>query len=293
MFSAGSSKIMTISKSAPPNKRTALSNLAVRTLSGVPLMILVFVCIYLGDEPWILFIGLASVVGMLEFYALAQNQPEMGFTQVGIPATLMILLGVQYEWAWLVIGALVFGLVGGILTAMGLGASFQRALKQGGMTLAGLVYVALPLALTLVLRHRLGFWGVMLALMITMATDTFAYFGGRTWGRTPMAPKISPKKTMEGLVVGLIFGTLFTLGVLAFMDKLTWASTGLAILGPPLAVFGDLWESWLKRHYNVKDSHLPNLNIIPGHGGVLDRADSLLLVTPFVVAYLAVIGLLN
>jgi len=270
-----------------------LSNLAVRILSGVPLMLLAFFCLYLGDEPWALFIGLASVVGMLEFYALAKDRPEMGFTQVGVPASLMVLLGVQYEWPWLVVMALVLGLTGGIVAGMSLGAPFQRALWQGGMTLAGLVYVALPLALTLVLRHRLGFWGVMLALIITIANDSFAYFGGRLWGRTPMAPQISPKKTVEGLVVGLIFGTLFTLGVLGLMDKLTWASVGLALLGPPLAVFGDLWESWLKRYYNVKDSHLPNLNIIPGHGGVLDRADSLLLVAPFVVVYLGVIGLLN
>lgn len=286
-------KMVNASHSSPPSKRKMLSNLAVRILSGVPLMLLAFFCLYLGDEPWALFIGLASVVGMLEFYALAKDRPEMGFTQVGVPASLMVLLGVQYEWPWLVVMALVLGLTGGIVAGMSLGAPFQRALWQGGMTLAGLVYVALPLALTLVLRHRLGFWGVMLALIITIANDSFAYFGGRLWGRTPMAPQISPKKTVEGLVVGLIFGTLFTLGVLGLMDKLTWASVGLALLGPPLAVFGDLWESWLKRYYNVKDSHLPNLNIIPGHGGVLDRADSLLLVAPFVVVYLGVIGLLN
>jgi phosphatidate cytidylyltransferase len=270
-----------------------LSNMAVRALVGVPLMLLAFVCVYLGDWPWALFIGVASVVGMLEFYALAQDRPEMGFTQIGVPATLIILLGVQYELPWLVIGALVFGFVSGTAMAIGLGATIQQATRQGGMTLGGLLYVALPLALTLLLRHRMGFGGVILPLFITMSTDTFAYLGGRLWGRTPMAPKISPKKTMEGLVIGLIFGTALTILVLAVMQKLTWASSVLAVIGPVLAVLGDLWESWLKRIYNVKDSHLPNLNIIPGHGGVLDRADSLLLVSPFVVVYLSIIGLLN
>lgn len=284
---------MTASKSVPPTKRVTLSNLVVRTLVGIPLVILAFVCVYLGDEPWALFIGVTSVVGMLEFYALAQDRPEMGFTQVGVPATLAILLGLQYEWPWLVFGALAFGFVGGVAVSMGLGSPFSRAARQGGMTLGGLLYVALPLSLTLLLRHRLGYWGVALPLFITMATDTFAYFGGRLWGRTPMAPKISPKKTMEGLVVGLVFGAIFTLIVLHMMQKLTWASALLALVGPALAVLGDLFESWLKRHYDVKDSHLPNLNIIPGHGGVLDRADSLLLVSPFVVVYLSLIGLLN
>ena len=103
---------MTASKPAPPTKRAMVSNLALRALSGIPLMILAFICLYLGDEPWALFIGLASVVGMLEFYALAQDKPEMGFTQVGVPASLVILLGMQYEWPWLVVGALVFGLIG-------------------------------------------------------------------------------------------------------------------------------------------------------------------------------------
>lgn len=278
---------------AKPSRRVVLSNMALRIITGVPLMFFAILCLTLGDWPWALFIGAAAVVGMLEFYALAQDRPEMGFTQVGIPATLAILLGVQYEWPLLVAGALAFGMVGGVSMALGLGAPLPRALRQGGMTLAGLLYVALPLALTLVLRHRMGAAGVGLAMGITIATDTFAYFGGRLWGRTPMAPKISPKKTMEGLVVGLIGGGLFTLGVLGLMEKLTLASALVAVAGPVLAVLGDLWESWLKRLYSVKDSHLPNLNIIPGHGGVLDRADSMLWVAPFLVGYLGLIGMLN
>lgn len=283
---------MSTSQPVQPRK-ISLSNLAVRTLVGIPLVILAFVCIYLGDWPWALFIGVTAVVGMLEFYALAQDRPEMGFTQIGVPSTLAILLGVQYEWPWLVIGALAFGLVGGVAMAIGQGVPFDRATRQGGMTLAGLLYVALPLSLTLLLRHRLGYWGVTLPLFIVMSTDTFAFFGGRLFGRTPMAPKISPKKTMEGLAFGLIFGAIFTLIVLSMMGKLTWASSILALIGPVLAVLGDLWESWLKRHYQVKDSHLPNLNIIPGHGGVLDRADSLLFVAPAVVVYFSILGLLN
>jgi phosphatidate cytidylyltransferase len=276
-----------------PDRPKGLPNMVVRILTGVPLMAFAILCLYLGDWPWVMFIGLAAVVGMLEFYALAQNRPEMGFTQVGVPATVAIFIGIQYGWGWLVVLALLFGLVGGVSMALGLGAPWPRALRQGGMTLAGLMYVALPLALTLILRHRLGVGGVMLALAITIATDSFAYFGGRFWGRTPMAPRISPKKTMEGLIAGLVFGSGFAVLTLHLMGILSWGSAVVAVIGPPLAVLGDLWESWLKRVYDVKDSHLPNLNIIPGHGGVLDRADSMLLVAPFLVGYLGLLGLLN
>lgn len=275
------------------NRPKGLPNMLVRILTGVPLMAFAILCLYLGDWPWVMFIGLAAVVGMLEFYALAQNRPEMGFTQVGVPATVAIFIGVQYGWGWLVALALLFGLIGGVSMALGLGAPWPRALRQGGMTLAGLIYVALPLALTLILRHRLGVGGVMLALAITIATDSFAYFGGKFWGRTPMAPRISPKKTVEGLIAGLVFGSGFAMLTLHWMGMLSWESVVVAVLGPPLAVLGDLWESWLKRLYDVKDSHLPNLNILPGHGGVLDRADSMLLVAPFLVGYLGVLGLLN
>jgi phosphatidate cytidylyltransferase len=273
-------------------KRPNLSNMAVRIVVGLPLMGFALLCVYLGDWPWAVFMGLSASLALLEFYALAQDRPEMGFTQVGVPATLALFVGVHFGWWGLVAGALAFGLMGGFSLAIGRGATAGQAVRQGLTTVAGLLYVSLPLALTLVLRQALGVGGLMLAITITVSTDTFAYFGGKLWGRTPMAPKISPKKTMEGLTCGLIVGGLCTLIALHLNGILTPASALVALVGPGLAVLGDLWESWLKRVYAVKDSHLPNLNVIPGHGGVLDRADSMLWVAPFLVVYLGLLGFL-
>jgi phosphatidate cytidylyltransferase len=125
-----------------------------------------------------------------------------------------------------------------------------------------------------------------------VGSDTAAYFFGRWFGRTPLAPSISPKKTVEGMISGLLVGAVLAGIDLALIGRLTWATLGILAIGPILAVLGDLAESALKRRYNIKDSHLAGLDIIPGHGGVLDRVDSLLFVVPFVVGYLALTGLL-
>ncbi|MFP4321405.1 MAG: phosphatidate cytidylyltransferase [Anaerolineales bacterium] len=112
----------------------------------------------------------------------------------------------------------------------------------------------------------------------TWLTDTMALFGGRYFGRRQLSP-ISPRKTWEGTIIGIIFGGLgiFLSGWLT--EALT--STPLvvilaSILLPPLAVLGDLFESAIKRHYNHKDSG----RLLPGHGGLLDRVDSLLFTIP-------------
>jgi phosphatidate cytidylyltransferase len=113
--------------------------------------------------------------------------------------------------------------------------------------------------------------------------DTGAYFGGRAMGRTPLHPIVSPKKTWEGLgtgtlatLIGVVVMKLTLLKTLTLIDCL-----GLGLIGSAVAVLGDLSESLLKRAHDVKDSGW----IVPGHGGMLDRVDSLLFVAPTVYAW--------
>ncbi len=117
---------------------------------------------------------------------------------------------------------------------------------------------------------------VFLALFTTFASDTFAFFVGRTWGRHRLAPHISPKKTWEGSVGGAsgaaLTGMLFTLPTPLQLPFTIWSA---ALLGLAVSMFGqlgDLTESLLKRNAGVKDSG----NLIPGHGGALDRMDSVI-----------------
>jgi phosphatidate cytidylyltransferase len=118
---------------------------------------------------------------------------------------------------------------------------------------------------------------VLLLLGIIVVSDSAQYYCGRAFGKRALAPTISPKKTVEGAVGGLVFGTIATmLGGYYVFGSPVWL---LALLGAAislLGIVGDLFESLLKRSAGVKDSS----NLIPGHGGVLDRIDSWLFAAP-------------
>ena len=166
----------------------------------------------------------------------------------------------------------------------------------------GLFYVVLPIASFAWLRARGnedfplsgGDW-VYLGLLCTWMDDTFAYFAGRGFGKRPFFPSVSPKKTWEGFWGGMVGAVGVPLAGLywvipatgwPFFQGLTyvdilWVALPIAVLGP----LGDLLESRIKREFSVKDSG----NLIPGHGGMLDRADALLLTLPWVLTYAAII----
>ena len=122
-------------------------------------------------------------------------------------------------------------------------------------------------------------FNILLAVMLgTWASDIFAYFGGRFFGRRRLAPAISPKKTVEGFVIGLVFGALAVWWTLyAIEDHVTHVQAAvLGIVVALVAPFGDLFESFLKRDLGVKDSG----RLLGGHGGVLDRIDAMLFAFP-------------
>jgi phosphatidate cytidylyltransferase len=156
----------------------------------------------------------------------------------------------------------------------------NHTIQQASTGVFAAVYVGMPLGM-LVAVHSLRGWPATLLLIGTVVvSDSMQYYTGRMFGRHKLAPEISPKKTIEGAVGGLIFGTAFLTIVGARL--LPFSGFGpLIILGVLVVVFGicgDLFESRLKRTAGVKDSS----SLIPGHGGVLDRIDALLFaVAPF------------
>lgn len=159
----------------------------------------------------------------------------------------------------------------------------NHSIQQASTGIFAAVYIGMPLGM-LVAVHALLDWRATLLLIGTVAvSDSMQYYTGRLLGRRPLAPAISPKKTIEGAIGGIVFGTLFLTIVGARV--LPFSGYGpLITLGLLVVVFGicgDLFESRLKRTAGMKDSS----SLIPGHGGVLDRIDALLLVIP--VYYLA------
>ncbi len=145
--------------------------------------------------------------------------------------------------------------------------------------LIGLVYVAIPCACLLWIRSQAdGGFLVLTLLLAVWATDIGAYFAGRIIGGAKLAPAISPNKTWAGLGGGMIAAALITMIATSFSPYPKSIGSAVAV-GLAIAVLGqvgDLFESWLKRRAGVKDSG----SLIPGHGGLLDRIDGLILTTP-------------
>lgn len=162
--------------------------------------------------------------------------------------------------------------------------TMKMPLNEGGRwgwLTGGLLYIGLAAVALMLVRDVLGFKGALWLMATVWATDIGAYFAGRTIGGPKIAPAISPSKTWAGLGGGMLAA-----GIVSWlMGRWIGSDSTLFMLGAPLAVLaqaGDFFESWLKRRAGVKDSS----NLIPGHGGVLDRLDGLMPVAILVGALL-------
>ena len=153
-----------------------------------------------------------------------------------------------------------------------------RSIPASLAAVFGVVYLGIPLGLLTGLRET-GGWRVAVLLVATVVvSDSLQYYTGRLFGRRPLAPRVSPKKTVEGAVGGVVAAALFLAAVgplfLPGSSRASLAALGLAVA--LLGICGDLFESQLKRAAGIKDSS----HLIPGHGGVLDRVDALLFAIP-------------
>ncbi len=192
-------------------------------------------------------------------------------------ALLPIVVGI----VWFLPPIATVGLVGLVLVLAGV--EYARLVRAAGIggplaTAAGVIYLGLPLGSMAALAVEAGREAVLLLLATIVVSDTAQYYGGRTLGRRPLAPVISPHKTVEGAVCGVFAAsTVFTLIGAWWMPVLpTAARVGLGAMLALLGIGGDLFESRLKRASGVKDAS----SLIPGHGGILDRIDALLFAAP-------------
>jgi phosphatidate cytidylyltransferase len=154
------------------------------------------------------------------------------------------------------------------------------AVQRATAGLFAAVYVGLPLGLLVAVHAAQGWPATLLLVAAIVVSDSSQYYTGRLLGRRPLAPAISPNKTVEGALGGLVCGTAFMVvaGARALPAAGPAALAGLGVFVVVMGICGDLFESRLKRAAGVKDSS----TLIPGHGGVLDRIDALLFaVVPF------------
>ncbi len=261
-----------------------------RWLSGAIIAPGLILLIVFGP-PWLflVFIFFLAVQGLREFYAMALPEISPGESLLGILLGLLIPLSVFPVPPFFIIALILIVLLLFIL-ALRPNADFPVRLERISRHFLGLFYIPFLLAQFVLLRHmEMGRHWILFTLVAVYFGDTTAFYVGRAWGRRKLAPKISPGKTFEGgigAVAGSVAGAVLFKGF--FFSALSFAHA--AALGAGIGVagqLGDLWESVIKRSARVKDSG----SLIPGHGGLLDRIDSVLFSGPFVYSYVWLTGL--
>jgi len=243
---------------------------------------------------WWVFVLLAAgamVVGLWEFYLLAKKlklQPEVAAGYVAGAALITIPLQNDPANVLLVLFVIIAVTIGTLIAVTLRGAPFEKMIASVGATLLGVLYI--PLLGSHLVAIRTGFPQALSAhllsffFLVLMGSDAGAYYTGRALGKRKLAPSISPGKTWEGVVGGIV--AALAMAALAhywfFRELPLKYMLPLAAIMTVLGILGDLAESALKRGAGAKDA----ANILPGHGGILDRLDSLLFNAP-VIYYFA------
>jgi phosphatidate cytidylyltransferase len=245
---------------------------------GIPLLVL---AVWFGSYWFLIPVIAIAVTGTWEFHRLVS--PVTATPPLVFSVAIAFGLTVPSHWAdeYLLI-ALGLGIL--ISLAWQIAQEVQKkAAKAQFLGLAGPFYIGIPLSLAILLRDGAdGRDWILLVLLATFSIDTGAYVVGRLIGKHKLAPRISPGKTWEGVLGGLLGGVGATFGLTLVLDDLPmdmWKALPLGLLLAIAGMAGDLVESWLKRTAGAKDSG----SLVPGHGGVLDRTDSI--VATLVVAY--------
>jgi phosphatidate cytidylyltransferase len=266
-----------------------------RVLSAIIIVPILLASIWFSNPWFSIVVAIAALLGVIEFYAMVDRTGWQPLAIFGTLWTLFFIFNAYYAPKYssnniyiLVTSALIASAVAlSLVWVLFLRSSSKKVMISWAASMAGIFYMGWLLSYwVLIMNHYGGDWNgrnwVLIALFSTFAVDTAAYFIGRTWGRHKMAPTVSPGKTWEGAIGGLV-GALVAVIALALLLNVDISYGEMVILGVLIAVFaqlGDLAESKLKRSMGVKEAS----NLIPGHGGILDRLDSIVF-TGVVVYY--------
>jgi phosphatidate cytidylyltransferase len=269
---------------APENRQRDV--LRLRVLSafvGVPILLAIAV---VGGGLYVAAVVVAAVVGTLEVLAMLAGAGFRPLRLVSIGLAVGIVLDALATDTRVMPAILVLAMLVG-LGQMMLRAESDGAMVDWALSLAPAIYVGGTMHYLILLRYLPdGLLWILTVLVCTWICDIAAFFVGRRWGNARLAPRISPAKSVEGAIGGLFGAVLAVFLVLPFLVGMMF-SAGLDVRGPfsvawqiglgltigVCAIVGDLMESFIKRQCGAKDSG----NLIPGHGGMLDRTDSILL----------------
>ncbi|MCR5778850.1 MAG: phosphatidate cytidylyltransferase [Lachnospiraceae bacterium] len=257
--------------------------LKTRVLSGIALVIILGGALYMGGYfLWTLLL-FASIIGLIELYR-AMHGINIGesykfniLEMVGIVSSLAFYCSILFsknsnDAIFVVILSMIAAMIAYVLTYP------KYKVSEAKQVFFGEVYIPVMLSFIYLLWRDHGFKMTILVFISSWVCDTCAYFTGKTFGRHKLAPVLSPKKSIEGSVggvlgsalVGVLYGYLF-----GFMPGYMALLCGIA---GAISQFGDLFASAIKREHGIKDYG----NLIPGHGGIMDRFDSVIITAPII-----------
>ncbi len=268
-----------------------MNNFAKRSLTAVVFVALLLGCTFWNQLSFTLLFFVITVIGCWEFYSLAKTGGNYPLKVIGTIAgaiifgsAAMVTMNIM-DVKYLLFNILLLF----VFFIIELFSTSENPFANIAFTILGLVYVALPFTLLNFITSFGGSYSYQLLFgffFLLWSNDTGAYLVGSAIGKHKLLPRVSPGKTWEGSIGGVILTYVVAFiisGWYTVINRFDWMviATIMSVIGS----LGDLVESRFKRSINVKDSG----NILPGHGGILDRFDSLILATPFVFVYLFVI----
>ncbi len=267
--SAGRGKPPARAEAGGESRARGGSDLMARIVVAVPAAVVAIAFVDVGGTAWAVVVALLGVACLTELYSLLEEWRPISI--VGFLAVAGMCLAARYGQLRDVIAVAVATLPLVFLGIVVRGESRGATLSIAG-TLLGVVWIGFAFAHAVLLRETFYGKGLVIDVLVgTFASDTFAYFGGRVFGRHALAPGISPKKTWEGLGLGVIGAILAVFIAGAFQP---WLPHGTALLiGAEIAILGpigDLFESLVKRDAGAKDAG----RLFGAHGGALDRLDA-------------------
>lgn len=242
------------------------SELGQRIASAIVMLIIVLWACWLGGWPFLLVSSLLSALLFYEWQAMVRVTPFDG-------AEALLTAGFAVVIVCNALGLAIYGIVAFLALGIGLELT-SRGQEKADIRWIGLgaAYCAIPAIALPEIRENGGFSMMMFLFLVVWVTDIAAYFVGRRFGGPKLLPVVSPKKTWSGALGGLFASLLLAVIIARFSPStsvtlLLVAAVGLSVVSQ----VGDLFESWVKRRFSVKDSS----GLIPGHGGFLDRLDGL------------------
>ncbi|MCF6463303.1 phosphatidate cytidylyltransferase [Clostridium sp. Cult1] len=250
-----------------------MKSLIIRAISGLFIVLLTIFMISKGGILAALFIFLLSIIGIREFFDAIENKGVKPIKGIGYISCIGFLFySLDFKWVSLiyififVIIALIFNFI------------YKKDINfiDSISTIFGILYIPFLMEHIIYLDGTIYIW---LIFIIAWGTDTFAYLSGSLFGKTKLCPKLSPKKTVEGSLGGILGAIILTLIYAKYFGVFpVWKFVLLSLIGSIIAQIGDLTASKIKRLTGIKDFGF----IMPGHGGVLDRFDSILFTAPFI-----------